>query len=931
MISRYLIGIDLGTTNSALAYVDAKARGAATSGRPVIHDFPVLQLVAPGEMGERPLLPSALYLPGLHDLPPGAAAVPWNAQARDIVGEFARQHGSRVPGRLVTSAKSWLSHAGVDRSAGLLPWGAPPEVQRISPLEASARFLRHFVDAWNHKHPADPLEQQDVVLTVPASFDDVARQLTLEAAQKAGLRHVTLLEEPQAAFYAWLHAGESQRAVDGLKPGMRCLVVDVGGGTCDFSLISAIEEKGELAFRRDAVGDHLLLGGDNMDLALARLAEQKLGGTRLDAAQFGQLIQACREAKEILLTPDAPASAPVTVMGRGRSVVGGTRSAELTQPELRRALFDGFFPLSSADSRPEKSARAGLLDMGLPYEPDPAVSHHLAAFLAKHGVSADAPIDAVLFNGGVFQPQVLRDRVIEILRSWHGTGRVPLLLTTPSLDLAVAQGAAAYGWLRRNGGRRIGGGIARAYYVGVDHAAAASDDAISVVCVVPRHLEEDREIRLDQQEMELTLGAPVVFSLFTSTVRDDPAGALLTLGRDQLLALPPLTTILRAGKRAGAGPKTVPVSLAARSTAIGTLELHCVARDGSARWRLEFNTREIVRPTEPADDESAGAADRAAVIELVPDAQVDQATAVIDRTFADAGDLDPRETIREIEAATEISRDAWPTGICRAIADRLMACEAGRARSPAHRSRWFNMLGYSLRPGYGDPLDRFRLEQLWKSLHAAKPGAAAPPLETGADVWIMWRRVAGGLPTPWQQSLFERVRPILLPGKGKSPPKPGANELAEMWRAIAALERLDPAIKVQLGDALVKQLSRGPAPTHLFWSLTRIGARILLDGPLNSVVHPDVASRWIDRVTAYDPAHDSDRRDWAFCLGNLARCSGQRALDVDDSVRDRLISMLERESIPHDWIRMVQEVVRPERSERERLFGEAFPAGLRIR
>lgn len=929
MTSRYLVGIDLGTTNSALAFVDAKAK--SSSGRPVIHDFRVPQLVAPGEMGERPLLPSALYLPGSHDLSPGAAATPWNPSARDIVGEFARRHGSHVPGRLVTSAKSWLSHAGVDRSAGLLPWGAPPEVPRISPLEASARFLRHFVDAWNHKHAADPLEQQDVVLTVPASFDDVARQLTLEAAHQSGLRQVTLLEEPQAAFYAWLHADGSRNQADQLKPGMRCLVVDVGGGTCDFSLISAVEEKGELAFRRDAVGDHLLLGGDNMDLALARVVEQRLGGAKLDAAQFSQLIQACREAKETLLADRAPASAAVTVVGRGRSVVGGTRSTELTQADLHQALYDGFFPLSAADVVPAKSARAGLMDMGLPYEPDPAVSHHLAAFLGKHRRAAGAGIDAVLFNGGVFQPQALRDRVIDILRHWHDAEWHPLVLTTPSLDLAVAQGAAAYGWRRHTGGRRIGGGIARAYYIGVDRGAVASNDSASVVCVVPRHLDEDHEIRLDQPEMELTLGAPVVFSLYTSTVRDDAAGAVLSIGRDQLLALPPLTTILRAGKRAGAGPKTVAVTLAARTTAIGTLELFCVARDGGARWRLEFNTREIVRPVETGDDGPDDSTDRAALIELVPETVVQASVAIIDSTFSPAGELDPRDTIREVETAMELSRESWPTGLCRALADRLMASETGRGRSPAHRTRWFHLLGYTLRPGYGDPLDRFRLDQLWKLLHAVKPGAAAPPLETGADVWIMWRRVAGGLPTAWQQSLFERVRPILLPGKGKSPPKPGANELAEMWRAIAALERLDPAIKVQLGDALVRLLSRGPAPTHLFWSLTRLGARVLLDGPLNGVVHPEVAARWIAAVAAYEPAHESDRRDWAFCMANLARRSGQRALEVDDAVRGRVDTLLQSETVPAEWMHMVREVVRPEKAERERLFGETFPAGLRLR
>src|SRR5262245_36975392 len=367
-MSRFLIGIDLGTTNSALAFVDLKSK--SKGGRPNVQTFAIPQLVAPGEVGERSLLPSFLYLPGSHDLPPGAAALPWNPQPKAIVGEFARQHGSRVPGRLVSSAKSWLSHGGVDRSAALLPWTAPPDVPRLSPLDVSTRFLRHFVDSWNHTHPDDPLERQTVVLTVPASFDDVARNLTLEAAKKAGLAQVTLIEEPQAAFYAWMHTEDSanpgrQPGLD-LRPGMRCVVVDVGGGTCDFSLIAALEEKGELNFVREAVGDHLLLGGDNMDLAVARLVESKLGNAKLDPAQFGQLIQACRQAKEALLGPEPPASYPVTIVGRGRAVVGGALTATLTADEIRTILFDGFFPHVPANAQPARRARSGPHEMGLP-------------------------------------------------------------------------------------------------------------------------------------------------------------------------------------------------------------------------------------------------------------------------------------------------------------------------------------------------------------------------------------------------------------------------------------------------------------------------------------------------------------------------------------------------------------------------------------
>ncbi|MGL6095283.1 MAG: Hsp70 family protein, partial [Fimbriiglobus sp.] len=391
-MSRYLIGVDLGTTNSAVAFVDtqAKARGGVK-----LHPFPVAQLVGPGDVADRPLLPSFLYLPGPHDLPPGATALPWNPKATDIVGQFARSHGAKVPGRLVSSAKSWLCHPGVDRTAPLLPWGAPPEVDRLSPLEVSAKYLKHLVDAWNHvpgRAAADRLEDQAVVLTVPASFDDVARNLTADAAKQAGLKNVALLEEPQAAFYAWLGTHTPQEA-GMLKPGMRCLVVDVGGGTTDLSLIRAGEENGELTFERVAVGDHLLLGGDNMDLALAKAVEAKLPAGRLDAGPFGALVQACRQAKEALLGPSPPASFPVTVVGRGRSVIGGTVSVDVTAADVTAALFDGFFPHVPFESEPLRANRAGLQEMGLPYVADAAITKHLAAFLRQHAgpPGADAP------------------------------------------------------------------------------------------------------------------------------------------------------------------------------------------------------------------------------------------------------------------------------------------------------------------------------------------------------------------------------------------------------------------------------------------------------------------------------------------------------------------------------------------------------------
>jgi molecular chaperone DnaK (HSP70) len=931
-MAQFLIGIDLGTTNSALAYIDIRRKRGS---KPEIQTFDIPQLTAPGEVNGRPLLPSFLYLPGAHDLPAGATTLPWDSKRSFAVGEFARNHGARVPGRLVTSAKSWLCHAGVDRSAPLLPWSAPPEVNRISPVEASARYLQHMVEAWNHAMAGDKLEprleKQAVVLTVPASFDEVARNLTVEAARRAGLENVTLLEEPQAAFYCWL-ATHPPAELGELKPGSRCLVVDVGGGTSDFSLIQAIEQQGELGFVREAVGDHLLLGGDNMDLALAKFVETKLPAAgKLDAAQYGMLTQACRLAKETLLGPEAPANFTVTVMGRGRLVVGGAQHAALTPAEVRQVLFDGFFPLVPAGTEPVRGARTGLHEMGLPYVSDAAVSRHLAAFLKRQG--HPEPPAAILFNGGVFQPASLRDRLLDVMRNWFGKAWKPLVLTNPSLDLAVALGAAHYAWLRHSGGRRIGGGIARSYYIGVDQAPRVepSSKKLSVLCVVPRRLEEGQEISLEKPELELALGQPVAFPLYTSTVRgDDKAGDLLQLTPEQLLQLPPLHTILRGGKRAGT--RNVPVTLAARCTEIGTLELWCVAKEGNNRWRLEFNVRDIVKDTDGEAEEGDGGG-RAALTDVWPEAQVQAAAKLIRACYRDGGSdaPDARELTRALEAALEAPRGDWPTGLCRRLWEFLEAAAEQRRRSPAHLSRWYHLVGYCLRPGFGDPLDRFRVEQLWKLVQSPPRSESAPRIpEGGADFWIMWRRVAGGLNTSLQNTLYSRLRAALLPTKGKAVAKPAANELAEMWRAVASLERIDVKQKEALGQSLLKPLKRSPVPTYGYWALTRLGARTLLYGPLNAVVHPNVVEAWLDAILSFQPGNDSERMAWAFCLAQLARKTGQRALDIDDSHRHNVLAILKALSIPRHWGKMVEEVVTLESEEESQMFGESLPIGLRL-
>ena len=607
---RYSIGIDLGTTNSAVSYFNLD------DGKPRGHEQTMLgipQITALGAVEERPLLPSFLYLPNEQEFPAGSLALPWDKQRKDeIVGEFARGHGSKVPMRLVSSAKSWLCHAGVDRLSAILPWQAPADVQRVSPLEASARYLGHIREAWDHQFKKMPLAEQEIVLTVPASFDAAARDLTLKAAQQAGLPHVTLIEEPQAALYAWCEAmGENFRKK--VQPGEVILVVDVGGGTTDLSLIAVTEKDGEVQLTRVAVGDHILLGGDNMDLALAHTVNQRLAadGKKLDSWQFNALTFACRQAKEQMFCEEKLKKVPVVVPGRGSSLIGGTIKADLTREELTRVLTDGFFPKTSVTKLPQTTRHTGLAQIALPYAQDAAVTRHLAAFLTRQAralaTAQDAPVrvtgqafvhpTAILFNGGVFKATALKNRVLEVLNDWLAAdqGQCVKELAGAELDLAVARGAAYYGWVRQGHGLRIRGGTARAYYVGVETAMPAVPGMappVKALCVAPFGMEEGTQADVPPQEFGLVVGEPTRFRFFASSVRrDDHVGTMVedVAGNDELEEVAPIETTLPA--KEGNEGKLVPVNLAAAVTEIGTLELRCLEKGGAGQWKLELNVR----------------------------------------------------------------------------------------------------------------------------------------------------------------------------------------------------------------------------------------------------------------------------------------------------------------------------------------------------
>jgi molecular chaperone DnaK (HSP70) len=600
-MSRYVVGIDLGTTNCALAYADT--REATLDAPAPIRAFAIPQVVGVNDVAERPVLPSFLYLPAAKEFPQGATDPPWKSQAGRICGTFSREHGAKVPGRLVSSAKSWLSHPGVDRRSPLLPWNAAADVEKVSPVEASCAYLTHLRDAWNYKiagkTAADKLEQQDVLLTVPASFDAVARELTVEAARGAGLERVTLLEEPQAAFYAWLaRQGDAWRKK--VKVGDILLVCDVGGGTTDFTLIAVSEQGGELALTRQAVGEHILLGGDNMDLALAHAVGAGLPGGMegLDIAQRVALGHACRAAKEALFASPQKTSVPVAVLGRGSKVIGGALKTELTRDTLSTVLLDGFIPRTGPADMPARGRRVGLTEIGLPYAVDPAITRHLARFLGQQAGSLHTEgtmirPSAVLFNGGVFKAAELRQRVIDVLSTWSDA---PLpALEGADLDLAVALGAAYYGQVRRGKGVRIRGGAPRSYYIGIESPAPAVPGVpppIKALCVVPMGMEEGTETDVPGPEFGLVVGEPAEFRFLGSTTRrDDAVGLVLDRwSPDEIQELAPVETALAAEE--GKPGETVPVRLHSNLNEVGTLELWCNSTRDDRRWKLEYNVRE---------------------------------------------------------------------------------------------------------------------------------------------------------------------------------------------------------------------------------------------------------------------------------------------------------------------------------------------------
>ena len=908
-MARYVVGIDLGTTNTVVAY--------AAPGDASVRLFEIEQLVAPGEVRAEALLPSLRYHPAPGEFAPGALRLGWSTDDEPaIVGALARRMGAQVPGRLVSSAKSWLSHAAVDRSAPILPWGAPDDVAKVSPLAASASYLAHVRSAWNARFPGHPLERQDIVLTIPASFDEGARALTVEAAKLAGLPRLHLVEEPQAALHDWLYRHRASLAQE-LAESRLILVADVGGGTTDFSLISVGVDNGEPVLERIGVGQHLMLGGDNMDLVLAHTAESRLHPAqagqppqKLSASRLSQLMERCRSAKEQLLAADAPERAPVTLLGGGSRLVGASRTVELGRDEVRTMLVDGFLPRVAMNDN-ARPRRAGLVEFGLPYASDPAITRHLASFLQQHADDSGAPAmpDTLLLNGGVFRAAALAERLREVLDDWRGA---PLrLLENDNPDVAVARGAVAYGLSRTGAAPRIGGGAARSYFLALEGGGAGETG----VCILPRGTRPGEELLLQDRAFALRVGQPVRFHLAAST-GPGSAGQLVDLDACGALRLPPLAAVLLAGQ--GAGKREIEVRLASMLTEVGTLQVFCVAAGDSAqRWQLEFQLRGA--GSEPEEAEAA----------LPP--RFRQAVEAIDRIFVLRGQkLAPKE-VRQLRLQLEKllgSRERWDLPLLRKLFDVLWKGVRGRRRSADHERIWLNLAGYCLRPGTGYPLDDWRVEQLWTLFpdgvqHRGDNQACA-------EWWTLWRRAAGGLPAEAQLRLLEdfafnvqadekerKHRPQTLP--------PGS--LDDMLRLAAALERIPGSYKVEIGDWMLAQLQAAPDQRLMLWALGRVGARVPLQGSAHEVAPAEAAARWVAWLLSLDWRRIEPA---AFAAANIARLTGDRSRDLDDALRQQVASRLQDVRAAPAWRTMVLEVVQLDAADEQRVLGDSLPPGLKL-
>ncbi len=928
---RFLVGIDLGTTNTVVAYCEITDNLEQSE----VSLFDIDQLIGPGEVVRKPLLPSFRYHPAVGQISPSDLTLPWDNEpvAGDInnviVGEWARELGAKVEGRQVSSAKSWLSHQAVDRNSDILPWAGAQDVDKVSPVIASASYLNHIRQAWNYRHPSNKLEDQDVVVTVPASFDETARKLTLEAAELAGLKKIVLLEEPQAVCYDW-YARHQQTAANELKDLPLILVCDVGGGTTDLSLIEAKFTHDDLALDRIGVGEHLMLGGDNLDLALAHLAESRFSqNKKLTAASLTKLIQQTRKAKENLLSTSAPDEVKITMLGSGSKLLGGTKSIALSKQEVHQIALDGFFPLSDFSEVPDKR-RSAVVEFGLPYVADPAVSKHVAEFLTQHqqvsraalGIEDDKqnaiPV-GLLLNGGVFNSDLVTERVTTLLSDWRGAPVT--VLDNPHPDWSVALGAVAFGKARRGAQLKIGGGAARSYFLHLQEKNKMG----KALCLLAKGTEEGHEIRLSGRRFSLTLGEPVRFNLLTSThdtLTNNTAiqnGVMVDVDPDLFAPLPPyITTLEGEGAELQANQKErIEVQLACQLTEVGTLKMECVsAEDDKKRWELEFEVR-----NKQTDDSEQ--------VNLHP--KLNECKELIARLYSGNKKSAEGNEIKTLAKDLEKKlgkRDEWDFTTLRQLFDTFAQGRKRRRRSEQHEKNWLRLAGFALRPGFGDPTDSWRIEQVW-GLY--QQNIQFKNHQGWTDWWVFWRRIAGGLSQEQQETILADIAKYLHPGAMKNPQSAkAAQEMGyeSMVRLSASLEHLEVEDKVLLATwFLSKAINQNQFEQAHWWAMGRLASRTPLYGSQHNVIPREQAEQWLPKLL---------EQNWlkepmiAFAAVMICRKTGDRLFDISDDYREQVLTKLKQSKVPESWVSLVEEVKELSESESKRVFGDALPSGLTL-
>ncbi|EID0691073.1 Hsp70 family protein [Vibrio vulnificus] len=928
---RYLVGIDLGTTNTVVAFCELTENLQQSN----VSLFDIDQLIGPGEVVRKPLLPSFRYHPANGQIAPADLTLPWENQnvpgdiTNVIIGEWARELGAKVEGRQVSSAKSWLSHQAVDRHSEILPWAGVSDVEKVSPVIASASYLNHIRQAWNHRHPGNLLEDQEVVVTVPASFDETARKLTLEAAQLAGLSQVLLLEEPQAVCYDW-YARHQHSAAELLKEIPLILVCDVGGGTTDLSLIEAKFNQDALALDRIGVGEHLMLGGDNLDLALAHLAEQRFNQSKkLNAASLTKLIQQTRKAKEQLLSSKAPEEVKITMLGSGSKLLGGTKSIALNKQEVHQIALDGFFPLSDFTQTPDKR-RSAVVEFGLPYVADPAVSKHVAEFLSQHQQVSHAALGesegehpaipvGLLLNGGVFNSDLVTARMTELLGRWRGAPVT--VLDNPHPDWSVALGAVAFAKARRGAQLKIGGGSARSYFLHLQEKNKMG----KALCLLAKGTEEGQEIRLTGRRFSLTLGEPVRFNLLTSThdaLSHHVAiqnGVMADIDPDIFTPLPPyIVTLQGEGAELEANQKErVEVQLACQLTEVGTLKMECVSvEEEDKRWALEFE----VRNKKAEEQEHAT---------LHP--RLNECKELITRLYSGNKKSGEGNEIKVLAKELERKlgkRDEWDFTTLRHLFDAFAQGRKRRRRSEQHEKNWLRLAGFSLRPGFGDATDSWRIEQVW-GLY--QQGIQFQNHQGWTDWWVFWRRIAGGLNQEQQETLLADIAKYLHPGAMKNPQTAKTAQdmgYEAMVRLAASLEHLEVEDKVLLTSwFLSKALNQNQFEQAHWWAIGRLASRTPLYASQHRVIPREQAEQWLPKLLD---------QNWqkepmiAFAAVMICRKTGDRLFDISEDFRQQVLTKLKQSRVPDAWISLVEEVKELSESESKRVFGDALPSGLRL-